>query len=62
LDADLLVLLDPRSLRAQPLPLKWNVGGVNAFFMGAPHLGHSVGPWPWTEWTTSMRWPQLVQT
>ena len=48
----------PRSFFAQPLPLKWIVGGANAFRTGeAPQIGQAVGPSAVTEWTTSKRWP-----
>jgi hypothetical protein len=35
-----------RSFLAQPEPLKWNVGGANAFVMvpSAPHSGQNFGP------------------
>jgi hypothetical protein len=51
-----------RSLRAQPLPLKWTAGAANARFIAPPHLGQFDGPWPWTECITSIVWPQLEQT
>ena len=48
----------PRSFFAQPLPLKWIVGGANALRTGeAPQIGQAVGPCAVTEWTTSNRWP-----
>jgi hypothetical protein len=46
----------PRSFFAQPLPLKWIVGGANALRTGdAPQIGHAVGPSAVTEWMTSKR-------
>jgi hypothetical protein len=51
-----------RSLRAQPLPLKWTAAAVMAFFIGPPHSVHVVGPCPWTECMTSIPWPQVEQT
>jgi hypothetical protein len=57
-----LDLEDPaRSLRAQPLPLKWTAGATIAFFIGPPQTGHADGPWPVTECMTSTSWPQLAQ-
>jgi len=55
---------EERSFFAQPEPLKWKVGGVNAFVMvpSAPHSGQNLGPWSLIPWTTSVRWPQLLQT
>lgn len=50
-----------RSFRAQPLPLKWTAGTAKAFFIGPPQSGQVDGPWPKTECTTSIEWPQLVQ-
>ena len=50
------------SFRAQPVPLKWMAGAEKAFFIGPPQLAHSLGPWPWIEWTTSSRRPQFSQT
>jgi hypothetical protein len=53
-----------RSFLAQPEPLKWIVGGANAFVIvpSAPQLGQNLGPLSWIPWTTSVRWPQLLQT
>jgi hypothetical protein len=51
-----------RSLRAQPLPLKWTAGAENARFISPPHFGQVDGPWPWTECITSIVWPQFEQT
>jgi hypothetical protein len=51
-----------RSLRAQPLPLKWTVGATMAFLIGPPHSRQVAGPWPWMECLTSTSWPQLAQT
>lgn len=59
---DLRAGADPRSLRAQPEPLKTTAGGANALRIGPPQTGQVDGPWPWTPWTTSMRWPQDEQT
>jgi hypothetical protein len=48
----------PRSFFAQPLPLKWNVGGAKAFRTGdAPQIGQTLGPSAVTEWMTSNRCP-----
>lgn len=45
-----------RSFLAQPLPLKWIVGALNALRTGpAPHTGQASGPLPLTEWMTSNR-------
>jgi hypothetical protein len=55
-------LLPDRSLRAQPLPLKWTAGATIAFFIGPPQTGQTVGPWSCTECMTSTSWPQLAQT
>jgi hypothetical protein len=55
------LLLPDRSLRAQPLPLKWTAGATIAFFIGPPHTGQVVGPWSCTECMTSTSWPQLAQ-
>jgi hypothetical protein len=53
-DLDLAAV--PRSFFAQPLPLKWIVGGANALRTGdAPQIGHAVGPSAVTEWMTSKR-------
>ena len=60
-ESGLAGLLAPRSLRAQPVPLKWTAGAPIAFFIGEPHFGHAAGPWPWTECMTSISKPQLVQ-
>jgi hypothetical protein len=52
-----------RSFFAQPDPLKWMVGGANAFLIGPrPHDGHVVGGSAWTPWTTSKRVPQAAQS
>ncbi len=37
-------------------------GGANDLRIGPPHLGHASGPLAWTEWTTSISWPQREQT
>jgi hypothetical protein len=51
-----------RSFFAQPDPLKWIAGVVNAFVIvpSAPHSGQNLGPWSWIPWTTSVRWPQAL--
>lgn len=49
------------SLRAQPVPLKWTAGAEMDFLICPWHLGHSVGPCPWTECLTSISWPQFEQ-
>jgi len=55
---DLDLAAAPRSFLAQPLPLKWIVGGAKALRTGeAPQMGHAVGPSAVTEWTTSKRSP-----
>jgi hypothetical protein len=47
-----------RSFFAQPLPLKWIVGAVNALRTGAaPQIGQLDGPSAVTEWMTSNRCP-----
>ncbi len=52
-----------RSFLAQPDPLKWMVGGVNAFLMGPlPQTGQVVGESAWTPWMTSNRVPQAAQS
>ena len=51
-----------RSLRAQPLPLKWTAGATSAFLMSPPQLGHTDGPVAWTECMTSTSCPQAEQT
>jgi len=53
-----------RSFFAQPVPLKWIVGGAKAFVIvpSAPHSGQNLGPGSLIPWTTSVRWPQLLQT
>jgi hypothetical protein len=63
-DSFALAGLEPpeRSLRAQPVPLKWTAGGEKAFFIAPPHSGQALGPWPWMEWLTSIMWPQLEHT
>jgi hypothetical protein len=58
--AGLLGRPEERSLRAQPVPLKWTASGPMALRMCAPHLGQA-GPSPWTECMTSISWPQDVQ-
>jgi hypothetical protein len=53
-----------RSFFAQPDPLKWMVGGAKALVIvpSAPQFGQNLGPSSWIPWTTSVRWPQLLQT
>ena len=53
---------DERSFFAQPEPLKWIAGVVNAFVIvpSAPHSGQNFGPPSWIPWTTSVRWPQAL--
>jgi hypothetical protein len=47
-----------RSFFAQPLPLKWMVGAVNALRTGeAPQIGQLDGLSAVTEWMTSNRCP-----
>ncbi|MGD0019868.1 MAG: hypothetical protein ABSD62_11485 [Candidatus Limnocylindrales bacterium] len=54
-------LVEPRSFRAQPVPLKCTAGAEMAFFIAEPHWGQA-GPWPWTECMISISWPQVAQT
>ncbi len=64
LAADLAALVPPeedRSFFAQPDPLKCTAGGAKTLRIRPPHSGHADGPWSWTPWTTSIRWPQFVQ-
>ena len=52
-----------RSFLAQPVPLKWIAGAVNAFLTGPPsHSGHVVGSSAWTPRRTSNRLPQFAQS
>ena len=47
-----------RSFFAQPEPLKWIDGALNALRTGdAPHTTHDSGPSAVTPWMTSNRWP-----
>jgi hypothetical protein len=49
----------PRSFFAQPLPLKWIVGGANALRTGPLwQTGQCVGPGAFNPWMTSNRCPQ----
>ena len=52
-----------RSFLAQPEPLKWTVGGLNALLRvpWAPQAGQAPGPLPLIEWTISVVLPQLEQ-
>ena len=53
--------LERRSILAQPEPLNMMVGGAKALRTGPPpHVGQASGPWPWTPWTTSNRWPHAA--
>jgi hypothetical protein len=50
--------LAPRSFFAQPDPLKWIVGAVNALRMSVlPQTGQLAGPASLTPWSTSKRCP-----
>jgi hypothetical protein len=53
-----------RSFLAQPDPLKWIAGVVNAFVIvpSAPHSGQNLGPLSLIPCTTSVSLPQLLQT
>ena len=52
-----------RSFLAQPEPLKWMVGGVNAFLTGPlPHRAQTAGPSSWIPRMTSKRRPQAAQS
>jgi hypothetical protein len=59
----LAVLAEDRSFFAQPEPLKWTVGAVNAFVSvpSAPHAGQNRGPASLMPWITSVRVWQLEQ-
>jgi len=48
---------------AQPEPLKWIVGGLNALrrVPTAPQAGQALGAPPLIEWTISVVRPQLEQ-
>jgi hypothetical protein len=62
LDDDAFRALAPRSFFAQPEPLKWIVGAVNAFRTSwLPQTGQLVGPASLTPRSTSKRCP-LAQT
>jgi hypothetical protein len=63
-DVERLELAVDRSFFAQPEPLKWIVGGANAFVIvpSAPQLGQNLGPPSWIPWTTSVSWPHLLHT
>jgi len=52
-----------RSFLAQPEPLKWIVGGLNALVRvpWAPQAGQALGPLLLMEWTTSVVLPQFEQ-
>src|SRR3954451_23163304 len=52
-----------RSFFAQPVPLKWMLGALNALrTVAAPQFGQRSGPASYTPWTTSNRRPQVEQT
>jgi hypothetical protein len=51
-----------RSLLAQPVPLKWIVGGAKARATGPPHSGHWCGPASLIPRKTSKRCPQDPHT
>jgi hypothetical protein len=53
---------DRRSFLAQPLPLKWIVGGTNARVTRPSQSGHCWGPASLRPWKTSNRWPQALHT
>jgi hypothetical protein len=55
-------LVARRSVFAQPVPLKWIVGGTNARATGPPHWGHWCGPASLIPRNTSNRWPQEPHT
>jgi hypothetical protein len=55
-------LVARRSVFAQPVPLKWIVGGTNALATGPPHSGHWCGPASLIPRNTSKRWPQEPHT
>jgi hypothetical protein len=62
LDDDAFRALAPRSFFAQPEPLKWIVGALNAFRTSwLPQTGQLVGLASYTPWSTSKRCP-LAQT
>lgn len=50
------------SFFAQPEPLKWMAGVLNALRIRPPQTSHLVGPFSAIECLTSMRRPQAVQT
>jgi hypothetical protein len=55
-------LVARRSDFAQPVPLKWIVGGTNARATGPPHSGHWCGPASLIPRMTSNRWPHDPHT
>jgi hypothetical protein len=57
------LLAEDRSFFAQPEPLKWTVGAVNALVMvpSAPQLGQNRGPASLMPWITSVRCRQFEQ-
>jgi hypothetical protein len=62
-DDDFRAELELRSFFAQPVPLKWMLGALNALrIVVAPQLGHRSGPASFTPWMTSNRRPQVEQT
>ena len=52
-----------RSFFAQPEPLKWIVGGLNALVRApsTPQAGQALGGLPLIEWMTSVVLPQFEQ-
>lgn len=52
-----------RSFFAQPEPLKWMVGGLNALVRvpSTPQAGQVLGGLPLIEWMTSVVLPQFEQ-
>jgi hypothetical protein len=48
---------DLRSTFTQPEPLNTIAGATNALRIGAPQVGHVVGPASCTPCMTSVRWP-----
>ena len=52
-----------RSFFAQPEPLKWTLGGTNAFrsVPSAPHVGQNRGPGASMPWMNSVRVEQFEQ-
>jgi hypothetical protein len=61
--AAFVFVVEPRSLRAQPLPLKTIEGGLRTLRIepSVPHEGQNFGPGSLMPWRMSVRWPQDVQ-